>query len=267
MLIQDFPPTPGVVKTAGLKNNQDLEADIPLEGTEIRRFRGGAARANYLAQDRADICYATKELCRRMHAPCKRDIVALERLVKYLASEPRLVLEYEWQATGNLQVYCDTDFAGCQVTRKSTSGGGAMFGKHLVKHWSSTQKVVTLSSGEAELYGVVKGATEALGLRSLAQDLGIAKLEIYLHADSSAAIGICNRSGIGKVRHLATGLLWVQERIRSKDLHLYKVLGTDNPADLLTKHLPRDAVDKHIAAFNTTRQGGRAESAPQLQGV
>ena len=82
---------------------------------------GGAARANYLAQDRADICYATKELCRRMHAPCKRDIVALERLVKYLASEPRLVLEYEWQATANLQVYCDTDFAGCQVTRKSTS--------------------------------------------------------------------------------------------------------------------------------------------------
>ena len=142
-----------------------------------------------------------------------------------------------------------------------------MFGKHLIKHWSSTQKVVTLSSGEAELYGVVKGATEALGLRSLAQDLGIGTLEIHLHADSSAAIGICRRSGIGKVRHLATGLLWVQERIRSKDLHLYKVLGTDNPADLLTKHLPRDAVDKHIAAFQTTRQGGRAESAPQLQGA
>ena len=140
MLILDFPPTSGVVKTAGLKNSQDLEADIPLEGTEIRRFRGGAARANYLAQDRADICYATKELGRRMHAPCKRDIVALERLVKYLASEPRLVLEYELQAAGNLQVYCDTDFAGCQVTRKSTSGGGAMFGIHLVKHWSSTQR-------------------------------------------------------------------------------------------------------------------------------
>ena len=142
-----------------------------------------------------------------------------------------------------------------------------MLGTHLIKHWASTQKVITLSSGEAELYGVVKGATEALGLRSLAQDLGIGTLEIHLHADSSAAIGICNRSGIGKVRHLATGLLWIQERIRSKDIKLYKVLGTENPADLLTKHLPRDAVDKHIATFQTFRQGGRAESAPQLQGA
>ena len=127
--------------------------------------------------------------------------------------------------------------------------------------------MVTLSSGEAELYGVVKGATEALGLQSLAQDLGIGKVEIHLHADSSAAIGICNRSGIGKVRHLATGLLWIQDKIRSKDIRLYKVLGTENPADLLTKHLPRESVDKHIAAFYSTRQGGRAESAPQLQGV
>jgi hypothetical protein len=137
----------------------------------------------------------------------------------------------------------------------------------LIKHWSSTQKVVTLSSGEAELYGVVKGATEALGLQSLAQDMGIGKVEIHLHADSSAAIEICNRSGIGKVRHLATGLLWVQGKIRNKDMRLYKVLGTENPADLLTKHLPRDSVDKHIATFQMMRQGGRAESAPQLQGA
>ena len=76
-----------------------------------------------------------------------------------------------------------------------------MLGTHLVKHWASTQKVVTLSSGEAELYGVVKGATEALGLRSLAQDIGMGTIDIHLHADSSAAIGICNRTGIGKVSH------------------------------------------------------------------
>ena len=70
-----------------------------------------------------------------------------------------------------------------------------MMGDHLVKHWSSTQKVVTLSSGEAELAGIVKGAAEALGLRSIAADLGI-PVEVRIFADSSAAIGICKRTGI-----------------------------------------------------------------------
>ncbi len=41
-----------------------------------------------------------------------------------------------------------------------------MLGCHLVKHWGTTQKVVTLSSGRAELAGIVKGSAEALGLRA-----------------------------------------------------------------------------------------------------
>ena len=76
MLIKEFPPTGGSVKTAGIKVVES-ESDEPLQGFEVRRFRGGAARANYLAQDRPEISYATKELCRRMHAPCTGDLRAL----------------------------------------------------------------------------------------------------------------------------------------------------------------------------------------------
>ena len=92
-----------------------------------------------------------------------------------------------------------------------------MRGTHLLKHWSVTQKVVTLSSGEAELAGVVRGASEGCGLQSLAADLGVA-LQFSIHADSSAAIGICRRAGIGRVRHLAVSQLWVQERLRAAAL-------------------------------------------------
>ena len=186
--------------------------------------------------------------------------------MEYVDSEPRLVYWYDWQEHGALHVYSDTDSAGCQITRKSTSGGCAPLGKHLIKHWASTQKVVILSSGEAELFGVVKGAAEALGLRSLAQDMVVDdKLDICLYADSSAAIGICKRTDIGKVRHLATGQLWIQEKIRHEEITLYKLLGTDNPADLLTKHVSRDRVDRYIQTMNTAREAGRADSAPQLQ--
>ena len=54
--------------------------------------------------------------------------------------------------------------------------------------------------------GVVKAATEGIGLQSLARDLGI-DLSLQIYADSSAAIGICRRTGIGRVRHLAVGQL------------------------------------------------------------
>jgi hypothetical protein len=91
------------------------------------------------------------------------------------------------------------------------------------------------------------------------------KIDINLHADSSAAIGICKRTGIGKVRHLATGQLWIQEKIRHGDIALFKVLGTDNPADLFTKHVPRESADKYISTMSVTRETGRAEVAPRLQ--
>ena len=122
---------------------------------------------------------------------------------------------------------------------------------------------MTLISAEDELAGIVKGSTEGLGLRSLATDLGW-ETELKVYTDSSAAIGICKRSGIGKVRHLATGQLWVQDRIRTKDFELYKVAGTDNPADMLTKHLARESLDKHVSFSGLIRTAGRADTAPTI---
>ena len=132
----------------------------------------------------------------------------------------------------------------------------------MVKHWSSTQKAVTLSSAEAELAGIVKGSTDGLGLRSLAADL-VWTSALKVFTDPSAAIGIRKRIGIGKVRHLATGQLWVQDRIRLKDFELFKVAGNDNPADMLTEHLARDVLDKHLTFAGMERKSGRADSAPQ----
>ena len=137
-----------------------------------------------------------------------------------------------------------------------------MLGSHLLKHWASTQKKITLSSGEAELGAVVRGFSEVLGLQSVARDLG-AELQPEVHADSSAAIGICRRSGIGKVRHLAVAQLWVQDLVRARECRLYKVLGTANPADLMTKPLPRAEIDGHLARLGLSRCTGRAETAPR----
>jgi hypothetical protein len=201
-------------------------------------------------------------LCRRMSEPRAADLRALGRVARYLVGAPRVVYEYPWQHRPALAAYTDSDFAGCVASRLSTSGGAAVLGKHLLKHWASTQKKITLSSGEAELGALVRGCSEVLGLQSVARDLGV-ELKPEVHADSSAAIGICNRSGIGKVRHLAVAQLWVQELVRSKACRLYKVLGTENPADLMTKPLPRSEIDAHLGRLGLSRATGRAETAPR----
>ena len=132
----------------------DEGADCPLDAAEVTLFRATAARANYLALDRPEVAFAAKELCRRMSEPRQRDKVALQRLCRYLLGAPRLVYRYGPVPAGlPLQVYADTDFAGCVHTRRSTSGGCALRGGHLLKHWAVTQKTITLSSGEVGAWG------------------------------------------------------------------------------------------------------------------
>ena len=124
---------------------------------------------------------------------------------------------YPWQVTDVVDVYSDTDWAGCPKTRKSTSGGCVMLGSHLIKSWSSTQSSVSLSSGEAEFYGVVKAAGMGLGYSSLLADVGI-RVPLRVWTDSTATIGICGRQGLGKLRHIDTQCLWIQQRVRDGTL-------------------------------------------------
>ena len=117
-----------------------------LDEQESTNYRQLAARANYLAMDRPDVGYATKELCRHLSAPTKDSVEALKRLVRYLVGRPRLVWFSPMQTSSNrCDVYVDTDYGGCHTTRRSTSSGAMMHGSHLIKHWSTTQTTVALS--------------------------------------------------------------------------------------------------------------------------
>ena len=181
-----------------------------------------AARANYLAMDRPDTSFATKELCRCFASPNREAMDALKRLGRYLIGAPRLVWHFPFQrSTDHLTTSVDTDFAGCLATRRSTSGGVCQRGMHLLKHWSLTQTTVTLSSAEAELNGICRGASTSLGLQTVAKDLCFL-WSLGIQTDATAAVGICRRRGLGRIRHLAKADLWVQDRLRSKDFSLFK---------------------------------------------
>ena len=255
--------TPGVKAT-----KEQVDTDTPLAPDKTSPYRAVAARANDLASDRPELQFASKECCRWMAAPTELGLGGLKRLGRFVAGHRRLVFLYPWQTAARTDIYSDTDWAGCVNTRKSTSAGCLMLGKHLIKSWSSTQASVSLSSGESEFYGVVKASGVALGYQSLLRDLGH-DLPVRVWTDSTATIGICGRQGLGKLRHIDTHYLWVQQRVRDKSIDLYKVRGEENPADLFTKHLSsHDRTEKLLELFGCVYRGGRPDAAPKMrQGI
>lgn len=66
-----------------------------------------------------------------------------------------------------IDVYVDSDWAGDKISRKSTTGAILKVGNDVVKTYSRNQKTIALSSGEAELYAIVSGIVEAIGVQYL----------------------------------------------------------------------------------------------------
>ena len=224
--------TPG---TAEEKDNGGLTEDgDELVGADATFYRRAAARLNYMSLDRMDLSYAAKEIARTMAKPCKSDMGKIKRVIRYLKGTPRSRLLFRFQDSPKcFKVFSDSDWAGCHRTRKSTSGGVLMHGAHAISHWSSTQSTIALSVAEAELNALIKAGVEATCAKNLGNSLNIER-GIELYTDSNSAKGICQRQGCGKVKHLETRQMWLQDRVLSKAIRIIKVPRAENPGDALT---------------------------------
>jgi len=221
---------------------EDEKATQPLDSEATTLYRSATMRLNFVAQDRPDLMFVTKELARSMQAPTQGDWNLLKHVGRYLITVSRLAQRFYWQkAVYKVTQYVDSDHAGCKRTRKSTSCGIAVFGEHMWRAYSSTQKIIATSSAESEFYSAVTGAQNLIGMVSLAADLGF-KVSADLGIDSSAAKAILQRRGISKLRHLHTKALWVQQSVANKVFDVFKKKGTENPADLGTKFLDGNRV-------------------------
>ena len=185
-------------------NDEDGEEEVRLSKAEATEFRGVAATANFLSQDRADVQFTAKEICRDMAGPTQKSQAKVKRLARYLLKYPRVVWRYYDASEEEVQSvvgWTDSDWAGCRGARKSASGGVVAVGGGTLKTWSSTQGTIALSSGESEYYALVKTAAECFGVQALAKDLGWS-WEVIIWIDSSAAKSMASRVGLGRVRHL-----------------------------------------------------------------
>jgi len=200
-----------------------------------------------MALDRADLSFSAKEVSRGMANPTHGDVVRIKRVIRYLVGAKRVINTFNWQdPVASLTVYSDSDWAGCAKTRKSSSGGMILRGRHLIAHWASTQATVALSSAEAELNALVKAISESLGILNMLKEMGKTfKCQVY--TDSSAANGIVHRLGAGKVKHLEARQLWIQEIVGSKRIAVKKVPREFNMSDALTHNWSVTDASRHFA--------------------
>lgn len=94
-----------------------------------KMYRSGVMRMAYVAQDRPDISESVKCLARAMAAPHVEHLENLKRLVRYCAGRPRAELRFHIQvAPSTVQIFVDSEWAGCTDTRRSTTGFVALVG-------------------------------------------------------------------------------------------------------------------------------------------
>ena len=194
--------------------------------------------------------YAAKTLSKYIAYPREADWAAMKRVAKYLVGAPRCIQRFAWQDKQDLIVtHSDSDWTGKEKDRKSTSGGVMTYGLHVLKTWSSQQQIIALSSGEAELYALLKAAAQTKGVMAVLCDFDI-EVQGTVLTDASAALGIVHREGLGKTRHVEVQYLWIQQEVARTNLKVAKVNTHNNLADMLTKNVAAECLNRHLATMN-----------------
>ncbi|KAL6327135.1 hypothetical protein AAG906_014953 [Vitis piasezkii] len=159
--------------------------------TDKGRYQRLVGKLIYLSHTRPDIAYAVSVVSQFMHCPSEDHMSAVMQILRYLKSSPGKGLMFSKNDHLRVEGYTDADWAGNIMDRKSTSGYFTFVGGNLVTWRSKKQKVVALSSAEAEFRGMAKGLCELLWLRRLLTEIGFAPdSEMKLFCDNKAAIDI-----------------------------------------------------------------------------
>ena len=192
----------------------------------------------------------------------------LKRLGRHLKKRPRLVQLFVEQTTTadvvRLDVCSDSDHAGCLKTRKSTTGMVLMRDAHCLKVSSHTQSTISLISGESEYHGIVRCAAIGLGARSMLADFGMCA-DVVVRTDLSSGLTVGSRRGLGRLRHVQTRYLWVQQRVQEGDLRKKKEPGDTNVSDTLTKPLDEKRMLNLLTVVGYEFRRGRTSLAPKAQ--
>ncbi|CAA0823453.1 cysteine-rich RLK (RECEPTOR-like protein kinase) 8 [Striga hermonthica] len=185
---------------------------------------------------RPDIAHAVGVVSRFMSNPGVMHWEAVKWILRYLRGTKDRALVFG-RSTLTLSGFVDADFDGSDLDkRRSTTGYVFTYGGTAVSWISKLQKIVTLSTTEAEYVAVTEVAKELVWLQNFLNELGRPQEDVALYSDSQSAIHLAkNHAFHSRTKHIEVKYHFIRQLLEKKVLQLKKVPGERNPADVLTK--------------------------------
>ena len=144
----------------------------------------------YLTVSRPDILFSVCLCARSQSNPKESHLTAIKRIFRYLIGAENLGLWYPMGQELTLLGFCDADFAGCRVERKSTSGSCIFLGGCLISWNSKKQNSIALSIAEAEYVASAMCVAQILWIKNQLEDYGISFQKIPVMCDNTSAINL-----------------------------------------------------------------------------
>lgn len=216
-----------------------LSEEPPVDATYYRSIVGSL---RYLVNTRPDIAYSVGIISRFMEKPTTQHMAAMKHILRYIRGTLDLGCIYtKKEETAKLVGYSDSDLAGDIDDRKSTTGAAYFYGGNLITWVSQKQKVVALSSCEAEYIAAATTACLGTWLSRLLADLRKEKEEaVVLRIDNKSAISLCkNPVYHDRSKHIDTRYHYIRESVENGRIIVEHVASEEQLADILTKPLGR----------------------------
>ncbi|GJT64147.1 hypothetical protein Tco_1015627 [Tanacetum coccineum] len=221
-----------------------LDEDTQGKAVDPTHYRGMIGTLMYLTASRPDLTFVVCMCSRYQAKPTEKHLHAVKRIFKYLRGTINRGLWYPKDSSIALTAYADANHAGCQDTRRSTSGCMQLLGDRLVSWSSKMQKSVTISSTEAEYIALSGCCAQVLWMRSQLTDYGLGFNKILMYCDNKSDIALCfNNVQHSRSKHIDIKFHFIKEQVENGLIELYFVNTEYQLADIFTKALGRKRIE------------------------
>lgn len=170
------------------------------------------------------------------------DFNLLKRVLRYVKGTITMGLHFRSDSDSTLKAYCDSDWAGCNETRRSTGGFCTFLGSNLISWSAKRQDSVSRSSIEAEYRCLSDTAAEIIWITDMLKELGFPLVKpAEAYCNNLSAVHLTSNPVLHKKsKHFATHYHFAREQVAKGSLVVHHVSAMSQIADIFTKFLAQE---------------------------